>query len=107
MKVLVTGANGFIGSALCRSLLASGFSVSGLIRETSDTRAIRDLADLELVRGDAADPHVAERATRNAEIVYHVAGLASDWGPVEAFRRSNVDAVRSILEAARRNGGRC
>ena len=51
MNVLVTGANGFIGSNLCKSLIQSGLSVIGLVRESSDMTFLKNLSPLKIVNG--------------------------------------------------------
>jgi nucleoside-diphosphate-sugar epimerase len=55
MKVLVTGANGFIGSNLCKSLIRSRQMVVGLVRESSDIMFVEDLSALHIIKGDITD----------------------------------------------------
>jgi len=61
MKVLVTGATGFIGSHLTRSLLADGYDVRALVRPTSNARELEKLG-AEIVRGDLLGPEAIARA---------------------------------------------
>ena len=73
-KVLVTGANGFLGAHLCRRLLNDGFVVSALVRKNSDLSDIEGLA-LNKVYGDVTNPESLEAAIRNQDIVFHLAGF--------------------------------
>ncbi len=101
MKVLVTGANGFIGSNLCADLIRSGITVAGLVRAASDLGFIAALRPLEVVTGDITQRDSLRAAMEGVSIVYHVAGYSSDWGPWETFRRVNVEGVRNVIEVAR------
>jgi nucleoside-diphosphate-sugar epimerase len=105
LKAFVTGANGFLGSSLVRRLLDEGADVTGLVRPTSD-RSFLDGVPLRLQSGDINDPECLARGMAGAEVVYHVAGLASDWAPLATFRRVNVDGVRNVMAAAVRAGVR-
>ncbi|MBC7238211.1 MAG: NAD-dependent epimerase/dehydratase family protein, partial [Chloroflexi bacterium] len=105
MRALVTGANGFVGSALCRKLLQRGNRVRGLVRASSDLSLLGDLP-IQLVPGDVRDPASLVEAMRGVDVVYHAAGAVSDWGPLEWFRQVNVYGTRNLLEAAASNGVR-
>ena len=104
MKVLVTGANGFIGSNLCSTLIGAGTAVTGLIRASSDLGFIDELGPLEMVTGDITKRPSLPPAMEGVSVVYHVAGYSSDWGPWEKFRETNVEGVRNVMEAARASG---
>jgi dihydroflavonol-4-reductase len=72
-QILITGATGFIGRTLTRSLLARGESVRVLARSRAKARAL--FGDhVEIVQGDLADGETLDRACRDAGVVYHVAG---------------------------------
>ncbi len=103
MRVLVTGANGLVGAALCRTLAARGDRVRGMVRVTSDLASLVGV-DTELVLGDLGDSASLKRATRDVEVVYHAAAAVSDWGTPEWFRRVNVDGTRRVLDAAIHQG---
>lgn len=107
MKVLVTGANGFIGSNLCAYLARRpGLQVAGLVRPAGDRSFLSGLDNVALLTGDITQPETLDPAVNGVEIVYHVAGYSADWGPWEAFRAGNVTGVRNVMEAARRWGVR-
>ena len=101
--ILVTGANGFIGSHVAEHLHREGHNVRGLVRRTSDLKFIEDL-DIELCFGDITDLRTLEEPVEGAEIVVHVAGLASDWGLVEDFQAVNLQGTRNTAQAAAARG---
>jgi len=98
----VTGANGFIGSTLCRALLQRGDLVRGLVRATSDL-ALLEGVPIEQVRGDLDDLGSLVAATQDADIVYHLAAAVSDWGPLSYFRQANVQGTGNVLQAMWQN----
>jgi nucleoside-diphosphate-sugar epimerase len=106
MNVLVTGANGFIGSNLCKSLIRSGQSVVGLVRESGNQTFLQDIDNLQLVYGDITAKDSLAAAMQDVAVVYNVAGLAADWGPWEVFRNVNVAGVRNVMETALQHGVR-
>jgi UDP-glucose 4-epimerase len=108
---LVTGGAGFIGGHLVEALLLTGWSVRVLDDFSSgreeNLEAVR--GRIELVRGDLADPEVAERAVEGVEVVFHQGAVPSVPRSVaEPLRtnRANVDGTLGVLEAARRAGVR-
>lgn len=107
MKILVTGANGFIGSNLCAHFAQeAGYEVAGLVRRASDLSFLRGLDRVRTAVGDLTDPASLDAAMEGASVVYHVAGYSSDWGAWRDFRAGNVDGVRNVMGAARRRGVR-
>jgi len=98
-KVLVTGANGFIGSNLCRRLLAEGFAVNALVRKSSDLQFIDGLP-LQLFYGDITQPETLKPAMEGAQKVFHVAGLAADYGPFSLFEKINFQGTKNVAAAA-------
>lgn len=103
MKVFVTGANGFVGSKLCEYLINSGQTVTGIVRPTGDLQFLQDLKSLHLIHGDITNKNSLIEAMKDASIVYHVAAYTSDWGPWSAFKSTNIDGVRNVVEAALKN----
>ncbi|TLY61321.1 MAG: NAD-dependent epimerase/dehydratase family protein, partial [Gammaproteobacteria bacterium] len=72
MRALVTGATGFVGSAVARALVKAQWHVRALVRNGSDRRNLDDLT-VELVVGDLADSPSLDRALAGCEALFHVA----------------------------------
>lgn len=102
-KILITGVNGFIGSHIARKVLADGHYVRGLVRRTSDLKLLKDM-DVELITGDITDEESLAPAVKDMDIVIHVAGLASDWGPYKEFFNINYSGTRNIGSKANNAG---
>jgi dihydroflavonol-4-reductase len=102
--VLVTGATGFVGSAVARSLLGSGFDVRALTRKTSRLDNIRGL-DVEPVTGDLRDTDSLAAALKGCAGLFHVAADYRLWArhPREIYA-SNLRGSRNIVMAAKRAG---
>lgn len=106
MKALVTGASGFTGSRLCAELLANGYDVRALVRESSDLRRFEGL-DVELVHADLAEDAPLDGALEGVDVVFHVAAVFRAEGiPLASFRATNAEGTRRMLEAAERQGVR-
>lgn len=100
MTTLVTGATGFVGSAVARALLARGETVRALARAGSDRRNIAELP-VEVVEGDLRQPDSLERAMRGCEALFHVAADYRLWVPRPAeIYTVNVEGTRRLMEAA-------
>jgi dihydroflavonol-4-reductase len=97
---LVTGATGFVGSAVARALLARGHPVRVLARPSSDRRNLAGLA-VEIAEGAMEDPRSLARAVTGCRYVYHVAADYRIWVPDPApMFRANVEGTRDLLAAA-------
>jgi dihydroflavonol-4-reductase len=102
MRALVTGASGFLGSAVARALTHAGWHVRALVRAGSDRRNLRDLP-VDLAVGDLTDEASLDVALRGCEAVFHVAADYRLWIPEpEPLYRTNVEGTRNLLNAARR-----
>jgi dihydroflavonol-4-reductase len=99
-KVLVTGATGFVGSAVARRLLDRGAQVRVLTRHGSNRRNIMDLS-VEVAVGDLRDPGSVARALEGCTGLFHVAADYRLWVPEpDVLYQVNVDGTRNLLEAA-------
>ena len=98
--VLVTGATGFVGSAVARSLLSDGFAVRALARSASPREHLEGL-EIGFVRGDLNDPASLRQAMEGCRYLFHVAADYRLWlkHPQEMFR-TNVDGTKALMEAA-------
>jgi dihydroflavonol-4-reductase len=100
MTALVTGANGFLGSAVVRALLADGAAVRALVRPGSDRRNLSGLT-VAIVDGDVTNPESLRRAAAGCEAVFHVAADYRLWvADPQPMYRANVDGSVNVLEAA-------
>ncbi|MBS0252284.1 MAG: NAD-dependent epimerase/dehydratase family protein [Proteobacteria bacterium] len=100
----LTGASGFVGSAVARKLLDDGFAVRALVRKSSNRANLHDIP-LDVVEGDIRDVAVVEKAMRGARYVFHVAADYRLWAPdPEEIIRTNTDGTRAIMSAARKAG---
>jgi len=103
MNVLVTGATGFTGGHLALALRRRGHAVRALVRPRSLAKAAAlETAGVTIIPGDLLDQDSLRQATRNIEIVYHVAATYREAGqPASAYVAVNIDGTRRVLEAAR------
>ncbi len=100
MKTLVTGANGFIGSAVVRLLLDQGHSLRVLVRPDADRRNFEGL-DLEVIEGDLTDNDSLKRAVTDCNLLFHLAADYRLWIPdPDTMYKTNVDGTRNLIMAA-------
>ena len=103
-RVLVTGAGGFVGSAVARQALAAGFAVRAMVRDPARATNLRAL-DVELVTADLRDRAAVERSVAGCRHVFHVAADYRLWAPdPDEIIRANVDGTRNVMEAAQAAG---
>ena len=104
MTTLITGATGFVGSAVARVLARRGHALRLLARPTSDRRNLEGL-DAEIVIGDLTDPASLARAAAGCQYVVHVAADYRFWVPKpEEMMRANVDGAVAMVRAAAEAG---
>lgn len=97
---LVTGATGFVGSAVARALLRAGHPVRVLARPASDRRNLADLP-VEIAIGAMEDAASLARAVAGCRYLFHVAADYRLWVPdPAAMYRANVDGTRALMQAA-------
>jgi dihydroflavonol-4-reductase len=103
-RIVVTGAAGFVGSAVTRVLLARGAHVVAMLQPGADETSVDGL-ELERVTADVRDGAAVRTAVDGARAVFHVAALYRFWSsdPNE-FYDVNVGGTVNVLEAARRSG---
>jgi dihydroflavonol-4-reductase len=103
-QVLVTGASGFVGSALAKTLVEAGFPVRALLRPNSPRGHLEGIA-VEFVEGDLRDPSSLQRAMTGVRYLFHAAADYRLWArnPQEIID-VNVGGTRSIMTEALRAG---
>lgn len=100
MKVLVTGATGFVGGHLAQALVREGHQVKALARLTSDISLLKEL-DIEIVHGDLRDADALKKAVDGCERVYHMAAKTTkDRLSKEQYQAHNVEGTKNLAEAA-------
>ena len=100
MTTLVTGATGFLGSAIARELLSDGHKIKLLARSNSDLGNIEGL-DAEIVRGDLRDRETLKSALKGCSKLYHAAAFYSLWNKDKKLIYDiNVQGTRNNLETA-------
>ena len=100
MKVLVTGASGFLGGYLVARLVAEGYSVRALVRRVSNTRHVT-IPGVELVRGDVKEPEDCRRAVAGVDAVVHAAAAVRGGWPARPASASSSTSARSPSCACR------
>jgi NAD dependent epimerase/dehydratase len=110
-KILVTGADGFIGSHLTEMLLAQGHTVKALSYYNSFNNwgwldTIQH-PNLEVITGDVRDPHFCKHITKNIDIIFHLAALIAipySYVAPDSYIDTNVKGTLNICQAAKENG---
>ena len=114
MKVLVTGADGFIGSHLVEGLVKKGYQVKAFVYYNSfntwgwlDTIAKDIMANVEIFQGDIRDPNGVEEAMKDVEVVFHLAALIAipfSYHSPDTYVDTNIKGTLNVLQAARKLG---
>jgi len=111
-KVLVTGADGFIGSHLTELLVAYGYQVRALSQYNSFNNwgwleSIGCKKSIEILSGDIRDPHYCMKITKDIDIIFHLAALIAipySYVAPESYVDTNIKGTLNICQAAKENG---
>ncbi len=111
-KVLVTGADGFIGSHLTEMLVDKGYNVKSLSQYNSFNNwgwleNINCKNDIDIISGDIRDPHFCKNITKDVEIIFHLAALIAipfSYISPESYIETNIKGTLNICQAAKENG---
>ncbi|MEI6037563.1 MAG: NAD-dependent epimerase/dehydratase family protein [Planctomycetota bacterium] len=102
MKCVVTGGGGFVGSAICRSLIRSGHDVLAVGRNEYPALVAEGVTTAK--HDLAASPETLIALCRGAAVVFHTAAHVAMWGRREEFVRGNITATRNVIAACRAAG---
>ncbi|MCD4779028.1 MAG: NAD-dependent epimerase/dehydratase family protein [Candidatus Omnitrophica bacterium] len=102
-KIIITGANGFIGSHIVKLFSENSLGVSCFVRKESNLAYIKEF-DVELKYGDIRDQQSLIDAFKGYDFVIHNAAYAKDWGGYKTFYQSNVEGTINVLNACVVNG---
>ena len=115
-KVLVTGADGFIGSHLVESLMEKGYEVRAFVYYNSfnnwgwlDTLPKKKLDKIEIFQGDIRDPNGVKEAMKGVDAVFHLAALIAipfSYHSPDTYVDTNIKGTLNVLQAARELGTR-
>lgn len=111
MKILVTGADGFIGSHLTEELVRQGYDVKAFVYYNSfnswgwlDTSPESIKKELEVFAGDIRDPHGVKEAMKGCDVVLHLASLIAipySYHSPDTYVDTNIKGTLNVLQAAR------
>ncbi|MDR1988757.1 MAG: NAD-dependent epimerase/dehydratase family protein [Acidobacteriaceae bacterium] len=106
MRVLVTGATGFTGGHLARTLAARGYAVRALVRDRARAADLA-AAGIELCDGDLVDPASLDRALADVDVAYNIAAIYRQAGlPKDRYRAVNATGAAALVDAAARQSVR-
>jgi len=111
-KILVTGADGFIGSHLTEMLVKKGAKVKALSYYNSFNywgwlEALDCLNEIEVVSGDVRDPHFCKEITKDIDVIFHLAALIAipySYVAPDSYVDTNIKGTLNICQAAKENG---
>ncbi len=105
MRILLTGATGYLGNAVLRALLDRGDTVIALVRDPQRLFVTGPTDRLRVVRGDLLDPHSYRTYLDAVDAVIHIAALVKVWvRDLTLFERVNVEATERIIRLAQEHG---
>jgi len=105
MRMLVTGAGGFIGSFLCKTLVAEGHDVTGLTLAGEKVDHLEEQG-VRILFGDLTDPKHLQDVSMEVDVVFHLAARVTDWGPRKAFYAAIYDTTKNLLHGSVGKAGR-
>ncbi len=104
MKVLITGATGFVGSYIVDKCIAQGDKVRVLVRKTSNLEYLKKYPKIEYAYGDLTDIASLREATKGVDVVYHSAARVTDVGDRKQFYDDNFLATKYLVDEAKKQG---
>ena len=111
-KVLITGADGFIGSHLCEMMVAKGYHVKALAQYNSFNNwgwleNVNCKKDIEILTGDIRDPYFCKTISKDVDVIFHLAALIAipfSYVAPDSYVETNIKGTLNICQAAKENG---
>ena len=111
-KVLITGADGFIGSHLCEMMVAKGYNVKALAQYNSFNNwgwleIVNCKKNIEILTGDIRDPYFCKTISKNVDVIFHLAALIAipfSYVAPDSYVDTNIKGTLNICQAAKENG---
>jgi len=111
-KVLITGADGFIGSHLCEMMVAKGYHVKALAQYNSFNNwgwleNVNCKKDIEILTGDIRDPYFCKTISKDIDVIFHLAALIAipfSYVAPDSYVETNIKGTLNICQAAKENG---
>jgi 2-alkyl-3-oxoalkanoate reductase len=100
LKALVTGGGGFLGGAIVKALVKRGDEVKTIQRNNYSWH--QDIG-VESFKGDLTNQDDINQASKNCDVIFHVAAKAGVWGDYDEYYQANVVATKNVLEACKKN----
>ena len=94
MKCLVTGATGFIGSALTKKLARDGYEVNGLVHQALPKCLIKNV---EYIKGDITNKESIKSVLESVDVVFHCAAFVKDFGRKKKFFEINYEGTKNLV----------
>lgn len=98
--VLITGAGGFIGLNIVKAFYSKGYKVLALVHKNIP-QELKDIPNIEILQADVTDESTIAEKLKKPDFVVHAAGLASDIGSDETFRKINFEPVKFLSTLAK------
>ena len=104
LRLLVTGATGFVGSRLIERIKSDNRFASILATGRNEQRGMELVSDgIDFEAGDLTNPKFVDKITRNIDVIVHCAALTTPWGNYQHFYDANVLATQHLIDACRQN----
>ena len=103
MKIFVTGASGFVGSAVVKELIGAGHSVIGLARKEDSAKIVHD-AGAEVLMGDIEDPNVLRKGATSADGIIHTAFIHdfTQYAKAAGVDKTAINAMGEVLRGTKK-----
>lgn len=98
MRAFVTGSSGFVGRHLVKKMLSIGYVVKVLVRPETNISVLKDF-DVEFIHGSFNDRTTYETSLNDVDVVVNLAGVVTDWAPLEKYYEVHVKGLEQLLQA--------